>query len=129
MVTEYGMSDSLGPRRMGPRAAEPFLGRSMGASSDYAAALADRIDAEIDLLVNDARTTARAVLTAWRAVLERLAQELLIRESVDELELAAIFEGRALPPLIVPDTALNSASAVSRTTKPVPLGRAAPIAS
>ena len=129
MVTEYGMSDSLGPRRMGPRAAEPFVGRSMSASSDYAAALADRIDAEIDLLVNDARTTARAVLTAWRAVLERLAQELLIRESVDELELAAIFEGRALPPLIVPDTALNSASAVSRTTKPVPLGRAAPIAS
>lgn len=97
MVTEYGMSRVLGPRRLGQRQNDPFVGRSKGHEGDYSTATAGLIDQEIDLLVAQAAGLANQVLTSWRPVLDRMAEELRVRESLGETELGAVFTGQPLP--------------------------------
>ena len=56
MVTEFGMSDALGPMRFGKAQGEVFLGRDLGTTPDYSDEVAASIDAEVRRLVDDART-------------------------------------------------------------------------
>jgi cell division protease FtsH len=90
MVTEYGMSDVLGPQQLGQKQGEVFLGRDYGHQANYSDEVAARIDAEVRLLIDEAHEEARAILTAHRAVLDRLADELVEKETLDTPELADI---------------------------------------
>ncbi len=83
MVTEYGMSDELGPMRFGHKHAEVFLGRDFAATPDYSDELASRIDAEVRRLIDDAHDVARAVITEHRGVLDHIAQELVAHETLE----------------------------------------------
>jgi cell division protease FtsH len=84
MVTEYGMSDAVGLRRLARR--------SEGSGDpEYSDAKAALIDNEIDGLVAAAGRQARALLETHRAVLDRLAAELVERETLDEADLAVVF--------------------------------------
>jgi cell division protease FtsH len=91
MVTEYGMSDELGPQKFGHRLDEPFLGREHAHQADYSDEIAGRIDAEIKRLLDEAHQRARVILTTHRAVLDELATVLIERETLDEDELTAVF--------------------------------------
>jgi cell division protease FtsH len=93
MVTEYGMSTKVGSVKLGLTAGEPFLGRDMGASRDYSDTIAETIDAEVRALIEQAHDEAWQVLNKNRDTLDRLATELLEKETLDHVQLATIFEG------------------------------------
>jgi len=93
MVTEYGMSTKVGSVKLGLTAGEPFLGRDMGASRDYSDNIAETIDEEVRALIEQAHDEAWQVLNTNRDTLDKLAAELLQKETLDHTQLAAIFEG------------------------------------
>ena len=93
MVTEYGMSTKVGSVKLGLTAGEPFLGRDMGASRDYSDNIAQTIDDEVRALIDHAHDEAWQVLNTNRDTLDRLATELLEKETLDHTQLATIFEG------------------------------------
>jgi cell division protease FtsH len=92
MVTEYGMSAKVGSVKLGLTAGEPFLGRDMGASRDYSDTIAETIDEEVRALIDHAHDEAWQVLNTNRDTLDRLATELLEKETLDHTQLAKIFE-------------------------------------
>jgi cell division protease FtsH len=96
MVTEFGMSDLLGPQQLGQKNGEVFLGRDFGHQPNYSEQVAASIDAEVRRLIDDAHTRARAVLSEHRETLDRLAQALVDKETLDTPELMEIIGG--LPP-------------------------------
>ncbi len=91
MVMEYGMSDELGPMRYGSNQGEVFLGRDYTQHQDYSDELASLIDTEVRKLITQAHDEARDILTHHRDVLDRLAKELMDKESLDSEEVAEIF--------------------------------------
>jgi cell division protease FtsH len=88
MVTEYGMSDELGPMRLGQKHGEVFLGRDLSHTPDYSDVVAAKIDTEVRRMLDDAHNVARTILTSHRTVLDTLAEELMATETleVDEVE-------------------------------------------
>ncbi len=90
MVTEYGMSDKLGPRRFVARDGEPFLGLDHGRAADHGDEVAARVDEEVSRLLEEAHDRARRILESHRAGLDRLAATLLEQETVADEELAAL---------------------------------------
>jgi len=93
MVTEYGMSADLGAVKLGQASGEVFLGRDMGHQRDYSDAVAQSVDAEVRALIDHAHTEAWTVLINNRAILDRLATELLEKETLDHNQLATLFKG------------------------------------
>jgi cell division protease FtsH len=93
MVTEFGMTDALGPQQLGNRASEPFLGREMGGQRDYSDEVSAVVDTEVRRLIDNAHEEARQILRQHRKVLDRLADELCEKETLDTPELTEIFDG------------------------------------
>ncbi len=83
MVTQYGMSERLGPIKLGQKEGQPFLGRDMGHTPDYSARVAEQIDVEIRGLIDEAHDEALEILVENDDVLENLAQTLLDVETLD----------------------------------------------
>lgn len=98
MVTEYGMSERLGPRTFGQRQELVFLGREISEQRDYSDKIAQEIDEEVHSIIQRAYSTARKVLTSNKEKLNQLAQELITRETLDEPDLDKLFEGLAPQP-------------------------------
>ncbi|HAA79963.1 MAG TPA: cell division protein FtsH, partial [Microbacteriaceae bacterium] len=83
MVTEFGMSATIGAVKLGSASGEVFLGRDMGHQRDYSDSLAEVVDKEVRALVDHAHTEAWKVLNSNRAILDALATELLEKETLD----------------------------------------------
>jgi cell division protease FtsH len=90
MVTEFGMSETLGPIRFGQAEREVFLGRDYGHQANYSEEVATRIDTEIRALVDAAHVEATAILRAHRATLDLLADHLVEKETLDQSDLAQL---------------------------------------
>jgi cell division protease FtsH len=93
MVSQFGMSDSVGLLNFGEDERQPFLGYSLSQGRSYSEETAARIDAEVRRLVEEAHTETRQVLADNRDKLEALANELLISEVVEKervMELAGV---------------------------------------
>ena len=93
MVTEYGMSEKLGPRTFGQRQELIFLGREISEQRDYGEKIAQEIDEEVHNIIERAYNTARKILTENRAKLKQIAEQLLAKEILEEPELDKLFEG------------------------------------
>jgi cell division protease FtsH len=91
MVTQWGMSDALGPVQLGPADGDVFVGRDGAGGRDYSETMATRIDAEVTRLVEEAQAQAQAVLVAERPTLDRLAAALVRQETLAGDDLHAIF--------------------------------------
>jgi cell division protease FtsH len=91
MVTEYGMSDSIGPRTLGQKQGEVFLGRDWGSTPDYSDAVAFEIDHEVRELIDEAHDVALDILTVNRAKLDALASRLLEIETMERDDVEAFF--------------------------------------
>ena len=94
------MSDKLGPMHFGRREEMVFLGRDFNEQKDYSEQTAIDIDAEVKRIVNAGYELASSILSEQRAVLERIANELLEKESLDGATVYAIIEemtGLSLP--------------------------------
>jgi cell division protease FtsH len=90
MVTEWGMSDALGPQQLGQAGGEVFMGRDMGHQATYSDEVAARIDGEIRALIDHAHDEARDILSTHRKTLDELAKALMEKETLEGEDLAAI---------------------------------------
>jgi cell division protease FtsH len=98
MVCELGMSDVLGPIAYGDQEENVFLGREIAQHrEDYSQDTARQIDKEIRAIVDREHERARKVVTENRKALDRLAEALLERETLDSEEITAALEDRVLP--------------------------------
>jgi len=91
MVTEYGMSDKLGPMTFGQKEELVFLGREIGEQRDYSEAVAQEIDNEVRSLIEEAHKRAKEVLTNYKDKLEAIARRLIEVETIEAPELEALF--------------------------------------
>jgi cell division protease FtsH len=98
MVTQYGMSDSLGPIQYGRGNHQVFLGRDFGEERNYSEEVASKIDAEVRRIIEDCYADARRILEANWAKVERMVASLLEHETVDTEEVVAILNDRPFPP-------------------------------
>jgi len=99
MVTEYGMTGDIGPVKLGQSSGEVFMGRDMGHGREFSERVAERVDVQVRDLIEQAHNEAYEVINANRGILDKLALELLEKETLDHLELAEIFKDvKRLPP-------------------------------
>ena len=91
MVTRLGMSPELGLLIYGQKEELIFLGREISEQRDYSEAIAEKIDAEVRKLVDDAYTLTKKLLTKYRKQLDAVAKKLLEVESLTREEFEAIF--------------------------------------
>jgi cell division protease FtsH len=96
MVCEWGMSDQMGPLTFGKKEEQIFLGREIAQHQDYSEDTAVRIDHEVKRIVTENYSRARAVLLEQREKLERVAEELLLREVLDADQVGKIVNGESL---------------------------------
>jgi cell division protease FtsH len=96
MVTEFGMSDKLGPLSFGKRDELIFLGREIGEQRNYSDEVAKTIDEEVRAIIDRAYERAMEVLETHRDRLEGLAAKLIAEETVDTEEFEKLFSD--LPP-------------------------------
>jgi cell division protease FtsH len=96
MVTEFGMSDRLGPLSFGKRDELVFLGREIGEQRNYSDDVAKQIDEEVRAIIDKAYERAIDVITTHRDRLDKLAEKLIAEETVDAEEFEKLFSD--LPP-------------------------------
>ena len=96
MVTEWGMSDLLGPMTFGKKNEEIFLGREIQSHRDYSEGTARMIDEEISRIVRDSQRMADELLQKNIEILHSLARELLKYETIDSQDLEKILKGEKL---------------------------------
>ena len=87
MVMRFGMSDRLGPVALGRQQGNMFLGRDIAAERDFSEETAATIDNEVRMLVDRAYKRAKSVILENRHILDKLAQMLIDKETVDAEEL------------------------------------------
>ncbi len=112
MVTDYGMSDKLGPRTFGHKEEMVFLGREISEQRDYSEEVARQIDEEVQNIIQGAHQLAREILTKNRKKLELLAKELITRETLEGKDLEQFFGDIGLS---------KPAKRVRKTEIPVPV--------
>ncbi len=124
MVTDFGMSDRLGPRTFGDRQEMVFLGREISEQRDYGDKIADAIDEEVNRIIQEAHTRATEILNAHKETLVRLAQTLIVEETLEADRLEAVFKGpdasaTPLAPAPKPEPPPAKPAAESRKPNPV----------
>ncbi|MCH7593125.1 MAG: ATP-dependent zinc metalloprotease FtsH [Chloroflexi bacterium] len=94
MVTQFGMSDKLGPRLFGKREEMVFLGRTLGEHRDYGPKTEELIDEEVDALLQAGWDNAERILTEKTVQLHAISDFLIEHETVDGKQMIEIVEGR-----------------------------------
>jgi cell division protease FtsH len=97
MVTQYGMSEKLGPLAFGKKEEMVFLGREISEQRNYSDEVAAKIDSEVREIIDRAFARAKEALTTHRPVLDRLAALLIEKETIEHEEFESLFEG-VVPP-------------------------------
>ncbi|MBI1800368.1 MAG: ATP-dependent zinc metalloprotease FtsH [Chloroflexi bacterium] len=91
MVTQYGMSEKLGPQTFGDKEELVFLGREISEQRNYGEEVARTIDHEVRRLIDEAYNRATQILTTYRDRLNELAARLIEKETLDRKEFEALF--------------------------------------
>ncbi len=110
MVTEWGMSEKLGPVSFGKKDEQIFLGREISQHRDFSEATARTIDEEVDRIIKFCVAEARQKLQDNRQLFETLATNLIERETIDANEIKLIMAGQELPPLTNNKTAKEASA-------------------
>ena len=90
MVTNFGMSPTLGLQKFGVGVGESY---AAGTAQNYSDVIASRIDEDVQLLVDRAADEARQVLELHRSLLDRMAEALIEHETLNKEDLKELFEG------------------------------------
>ncbi|MBI2317029.1 MAG: cell division protein FtsH, partial [Betaproteobacteria bacterium] len=96
MVTQWGMSDALGPMVYGENEGEVFLGRSITTHKNVSESTLQRVDYEIRRIIDEQYQVARKLIEANRDKVEMMARALLELETLDAEQISDIMAG--LPP-------------------------------
>ena len=99
MVTQWGMSEKLGPIAFGNKEEQIFLGREIATRKDYSEKTAQDIDAEVKRIISDCYEKARSILTEHEQQLHDIAEALLERETLDAEDVKILLNGGNLPPI------------------------------
>jgi len=83
MITQFGMSEALGPRTFGSSNGPMFLGRELYEQRDYSEQAAEEIDNEVKRIVSQCYERAKQILMEQRHKLDQLAQILIEQETLD----------------------------------------------
>jgi cell division protease FtsH len=94
MVTQWGMSDALGPMVYGENEGEVFLGRSVTTHKNVSEATMQKVDTEIRRIVDAQYALARQLIEQNRDKMELMAKTLLEWETIDSDQIADIMEGK-----------------------------------
>lgn len=98
MVTEYGMSEKLGPLQFGStQGGNVFLGRDFNNEQNYSDAIAYEIDLEIQRIIKEAYARATKIITEKRDKLDVIAKTLLEIETLDAEQIKHLFDHGTLP--------------------------------
>ncbi|TFB21020.1 ATP-dependent metallopeptidase FtsH/Yme1/Tma family protein [Filobacillus milosensis] len=97
MVTEFGMSDKLGPLQFGSTGGQVFLGRDIQNDPNYSDQIAYEIDQEIQSIIKSCYERAKNILTEHQQQLELIAKTLLEVETLDAAQIHGLFEKGVLP--------------------------------
>ncbi len=100
MITEYGMSRTLGQRTFGEKEELIFLGREISEQRDYGEEVASAIDREMKALIDRAYERAKDVLESHREKLDAIANRLIEKETLEAPELQAIVHDSATVPAV-----------------------------
>ncbi|OGO15757.1 MAG: cell division protein FtsH [Chloroflexi bacterium RBG_16_48_8] len=92
MVTRLGMSEGLGPMVFGQKEELIFLGREISEQRDYSETIAEKIDEEVQQLIQEAYERAREILINYRAQLDAIAQTLMEVETINREAFEKLFE-------------------------------------
>jgi cell division protease FtsH len=101
-VTQWGLSDTIGPVLVGDNEQEVFLGRELGHRREVSEKTAQLVDAEVSRLLNESYERARATLNENLDLLHAVAAALLERETLTSEDIAILVRGEKLPPLKAP---------------------------
>jgi cell division protease FtsH len=121
MVCEWGMSDAMGPLTFGKKEEQIFLGREIAQHQDYSEDTAIRIDHEIKRFVTSNYERAKETIEKHRPALEKIAEELLVREVLDAEQVRRIVAGEPLEAHKPVPTPAAVAEAARQTAKDRPL--------
>lgn len=99
MVTEWGMSEIIGPVSFSNEQSEVFLGRDYGHVKEHSEETAQLIDSEVRKILINASIKVEQILKNNIEVLHRGSKVLLERETIDSEELEMIINGDELPPI------------------------------
>jgi cell division protease FtsH len=99
MVTQFGMSDAVGPMAVGDSEQEVFLGRDIGQRRIVSEQTAQLVDSELKRLLDESYAMARKILEDNRDLLDRMALALLERETLDREDVELLAAGKELPPM------------------------------
>jgi cell division protease FtsH len=125
MVTELGMSEKIGPINYAERQGSEFLGAELGRGRDHSEATAREIDEEVRRLLNGAHERAVEIVRAHRAEVERIAQALLLYETINGEEIARLIKGDE-PSNLRPQNPGPSAPATTEKRAPLAGGKVEP---
>ena len=99
MVTQFGMSDLIGPMAVGDAEQEVFIGRELVQRREISERVAEQVDTEVKRLIDSAYRQAVALLNDNKGLLDTLADTLLERETLDREEVYLLAAGKPLPQL------------------------------
>jgi cell division protease FtsH len=102
MVTQFGMSELIGPLAVGDKEQEIFLGREFAQRREISERTAQMVDGEVKRLIDEAYSRATFILGDHRELLDRIAQALLDRETIDREDLDRLVKNQTLPPRTLP---------------------------
>jgi cell division protease FtsH len=125
MVTQFGMSERIGPLAVGDKEQEIFLGREFAQRREISERTAEAVDDEVKRLVDEAYAKAMEIVQANRELLDRIAVALLERETIDREDLDRLMKGEQLPPRVLTPEPFNPQT--PSPTKPAPQPARAPI--
>ena len=97
MVTEWGMSEKLGPLQFGHNHGHVFLGRDLSMEQNYSDKIAFEIDTEIQNIIWECYEKAKKIIKENRDKLEVIAQALLEHETLDARQIRHLYEHGTLP--------------------------------
>ncbi|MFA6364997.1 MAG: ATP-dependent zinc metalloprotease FtsH [Candidatus Paceibacterota bacterium] len=100
LVTQYGMSEKLGPRSFGKVKEMVFLGREIATEKDYSEAVSTVIDEEINSYIQKALTLAKGIMVKHRKVLDGIAEALIEKETLEQEEFYTLVKKFGLKPQV-----------------------------
>ncbi len=99
MITEWGMSEKVGPIAFGQKNEQVFLGREIAQHQDHSEATAQIIDEEVTRILQNCLGEAKQIILDNREKFTSLAKNLIERETLDAAEIKLIMAGSPLPPV------------------------------
>ncbi len=119
MVTRFGMSDVIGLMSIGQPDQEVFLGRELVQRREVSEYTTQQVDQEVKRVLDEAHDTARKLIRKHEDLLERIAQALLDRETLDATDVETLSAGKELPALVISEENEDDGSPSSDTVPEV----------